>query len=140
MGALAHVQQNLAALRRCNGRGGLHVLNFDGIGVEGRLYLAGGGQQHLPPDGAGLPQLVRQSAEELGIAVGRFSLPGALFDHLPFADLGFDALTLLGIGKASWSIHTAGDTPEKLHVIGFQRAGDLAIRVIEHLSRGTAWR
>jgi hypothetical protein len=39
-------------------------------------------------------------------------------------------------------VHTSGDTPDKLHVRGFEQAGRVALRVIEKLAeqgtQGTA--
>jgi len=133
-GALAYVQHNEDYLHNQANVGGLHVLNFDGIGVDGRLYLVGGDRRRARVTDNDLYRLVRQSAEELGIPMGRFSLPGAMFDHIPFAEDGYDAVSIIGIGKATWSIHTANDSPEKLHARGFGQAGGLAIRVIENLS------
>jgi hypothetical protein len=78
--------------------------------------------------------MLRKSAEELGIYLGCFLLPGAMFDHIPFAEAGFDSVSLIGIGRASLSIHTANDSSEKLHSKGFDQAGRLAIRLIEKLS------
>jgi hypothetical protein len=57
-----------------------------------------------------------------------------MFDHLPFAEAGYDAISIIAIGKSTWSIHTSIDTPDKLHIRGFEQAGHLAIRVIEKLS------
>ena len=132
-GALAYVRHNEDYLHSQANAGGLHVLNFDGIGVDGRLYLVGGDRRRARVTDNDLYRLVRQSAEELGISIGRFSLPGAMFDHIPFAEDGYDAVSIIGIGKASWSIHTANDSPEKLHTRGIGQAGRLAIRVIENL-------
>ena len=64
--------------------------------------------------------MLRKSAEEFGISLGRFFLPGAMFDHVPFAEAGYEAVSLIGIGKDSLSIHTANDSPEKLHARGFE--------------------
>jgi hypothetical protein len=41
---------------------------------------------------------------------------------------------MIGIGKDSLSVHTAGDSPDKLYEGGFDQAGCLALRVIEKLS------
>jgi hypothetical protein len=130
-GALAYIQQNADALRGLAQREGLHVLNFDGIGVDGKLYLVGGDPDPSQVNSANLNYLVRQSAAELGIPLGRFFLPGAMFDHIPFAEDGYDTLSLIGIGKGSGSVHTAGDSPDKLHIRGFDQAGRLALRVVE---------
>jgi hypothetical protein len=73
----------------------------------------------------------------LDLPVGRFTLPGALFDHIPFAEAGFDAISMIGIGKSTWSIHTTQDSPEKLDPCGFDQTGRMAIMVIEKLSEST---
>ena len=133
-GALAYVRQNNSYLNRQAKRGGLHILNFDGIGGEGKLYMVGSDRDQAHGTGGELYRLVRQSGKELGISMGRFSLPGAMFDHVPFAEAGFDAISIIGIGKDSLSVHTANDSPVKLHERGFDQAGRLALKVIENLS------
>jgi len=133
-GALAYIRENKLNLRQQAGESGLHILNFDGIGVDGMIYLVGGGRSSSPEPSENLNHLVQESALELEIPIGRFSLPGALFDHIPFADTGFDAISMVGIGKSTWSIHTEKDTAENLHLNGFEQAGRLAIGVIEKLS------
>ena len=133
-GSWAYLLENKNRLRRQAEGEGLHILNFDGIGVDGKLYLAGGSRQRADSSDAYLHYLVRHSAQEIGIPVGRFLFPGAMFDHIPFAEEGFDAVTVIGIGKDSLSVHTGKDLPEKLHVKGFDQAGRLALRLIEKLS------
>jgi len=131
MGALAYVQQNDIFLHGRVEQGGLCVLNFDGIGVDGKLYMVGREPNPTQANRTDLHHLVKQSAAEFGIPLGRFFLPGAMFDHIPFAEEGYDALSLIAVGKGSGSIHTAGDSPEKLHIKGFDQAGRLALRVVE---------
>jgi hypothetical protein len=133
-GALAYIKENETNLRRQADGGDLHILNFDGIGVDGNLYLVGGERRLARSTGINLYQLVRHSAEKLGISIGRFSLPGALFDHIPFAEDGYDAVSIIGIGRSTQSIHTSNDSPDKLHFRGFDQSGRLAIGVIEKLS------
>ena len=133
-GAQAYVKRNKFYLRRQAEAGGLHVLNFDGPGVDGKLYLVGGERRIAQSPDNNLSSLVRQSCKELGFSIGRFSLPGAMFDHIPFAEDKYDAVSIVAIGKSTWSIHTSMDTPDKLHIRGFEQAGHLAIRVIEKLS------
>ncbi len=131
MGAAAYVRQHAAHLREQAGAGGLYVLNFDGVGAEGRLYYTGAPGR--------LSHLVEAASRELGVPVRKFSLPGVLFDHMPFAQHGLEAVSLLSIGRASWAVHTPGDMADKLHLEGFERAGRVALNVIEKLaSRGTA--
>jgi hypothetical protein len=57
-----------------------------------------------------------------------------MFDHIPFARCGFDAVSLMAVGRASWAVHTPGDSADKLHVRGFEQAGRVAWRVIEKLA------
>jgi hypothetical protein len=133
-GALAYVMENESNLRDQAKEGGLHVMNFDGIGVDGKIYLVGGSRRNAEPSGDNLFKMIKKSADELGIRVGRFALPGALFDHIPFANEGFDALSVIGIGRSSWVVHSEKDSPEQLNVAGFDQAGRLAVRVIEKLS------
>ena len=133
-GAQAYIAENETNLRHQADRGGLYVLNFDGIGVDGKIHLVDGSSQIAGTSGENLFSLIKKSAGELGIPVGRFSLPGALFDHIPFARAGYDALSLIGIGKSSLVVHSENDSPGMLHVDGFKQAGRLAIWVIERLS------
>jgi len=64
----------------------------------------------------------------------RFRFVGALFDHVPFAQHGFDAVTLMAIGRASRSVHTPDDSIDKLHRRGFDQAGRVALKVIQQLT------
>jgi hypothetical protein len=70
----------------------------------------------------------------MGLSIGRFSLSGAIFDHIPFLENDYDAASLIAIGRATWSIHTSQDTVDNLHLRGFNQSGRIAIRVIEKLS------
>lgn len=123
MGAAAYVRANLNRLRvQVNN---LYILNFDGIGVKGRLNYVGQPGRLL--------ELTRQTCAELGLPLARFGLGGVLFDHIPFARPGLDALTLISLGPASWWVHTARDTVDKLDEDGFRQGGAVAVRVIEGL-------
>ncbi len=123
MGAAAYMRANLNTLQAQASN--LHVLNFDGIGVKGRLnYMGRPGR---------LLDVTRQACAELGLPLARFGLGGVLFDHIPFARHGLDALTLMSIGPASWWVHTARDTVDKLDEEGFRQSGAVAERVIEKL-------
>jgi hypothetical protein len=125
MGAAAYVHAHDAELRRQTREGGVSVVNLDSIGMAGKLYCAGGPGRLL--------SLVRQACDELGIPLGRFRLLGVLFDHLPFARRGFDALSLMTIGRAVWAIHTARDTVDKLDVEGFRQGGEVVLSVAQGL-------
>lgn len=136
MGGEAYARENEPALRRQAEAGGLYVLNLDGIGVDGKLYLAGG-----LPAGKGadrrqarrLADLVRRACGELGITVERFGLPGVMFDHMPFARRELDAVSLIAVGPATRFVHTPQDTADKLDVRGFEQAGRVILKVIERL-------
>lgn len=117
MGAVAYVQKHRAELDEQARGGGLLILNFDGVGVKGRLGCVGNttvGATHAP-------------------SLRFFNLPGALFDHIPFAEAGFEAVSLVTIGRASLAVHTRGDDTDKLDVEGFRQAGEWALKVIERL-------
>ena len=126
MGSVAYVSAHEAALRRQAGQGGLYLLNFDGIGVDGDLYYVG-------RSGALLDRL-QKAAGQLDLPLKRFAFAGALFDSIPFAQRGFDAVTLLAVGAASRPVHTPADNVAQLHVRGFQQAGQLALHLIENLT------
>jgi hypothetical protein len=70
----------------------------------------------------------------MGLSIGRFSLSGAIFDHITFLENDYDAASLIAIGRATWSIHTSQDTVDNLNLRGFNQAGRIAVRVIEKLS------
>jgi hypothetical protein len=128
MGAEAYARENEPALRRQAEAGGLYILNLDGIGVDGRLYLAGGQRQARR-----LANLIRKACGELEITIERFWLGGVMFDHMPFARRGLDAVSLIAVGPATRFVHTPQDTVDKLDVRGFEQAGRVILKVIEKL-------
>lgn len=136
MGSVAYVTAHAARLREQANAGGLHVLNFDGIGADGDLYYVGSSRQRLNGDRIDLVTCVYAACAELQLPIKRFGFVGALFDHIPFAQRGFDALSLITIGRASRSVHTPQDAIDRLHVRGFDQAGQVALHIIEQLSGG----
>jgi len=131
LGAAAYLLQNESRLRQHTRSGGPYILNFDGVGVDGNLYYA-----DAPAQSPGhLVALIREACHELSIPIKKYALPGALFDHTPFAQRRFDAVSLTAIGRATRFVHTPDDTPDKLHVRGFEQAGRVALRVIEKLAK-----
>jgi Zn-dependent M28 family amino/carboxypeptidase len=129
LGVAAYLQQNESRLRQHTQLGGLYILNFDGVGVDGSLYYT-----DAPARSPGrLVNLLREACGELGIPMRKYSLPGALFDHMPFAQRGFDAVSLTTIGRATRFVHTPGDSADKLDARGFEQAGRVALRVLEKL-------
>ncbi|MBI4786661.1 MAG: M28 family peptidase [Chloroflexi bacterium] len=133
MGALAYVLENQSALSQPSETGGLHVLNFDGPGVLGSLYLVAPSKKSDASARVALQDLVREACDEHGYRLGRFRLPGALFDHLPFADAGCDTVSLIAIGKDSRFVHSVNDSPDKLDPRGFEQAGRVGLAVVENL-------
>jgi len=133
MGSVAYVTAYEAQLREQANHGGLHVLNFDGVGVDGELYYVGGSRQRENGAMISLLTQVQAACAELHLPLKRFGFIGALFDHIPFAQQGFDALSLITVGRASRSVHTPVDDVDQLHVRGFDQAGRVALRVIERL-------
>ncbi len=128
MGAAAYVKHHLETLKQ---EREIYILNFDSVGVEGRLCYVDARNRSRQPR---LSALIKESCAELGIKLGHFSLVGALMDHIPFAQAGFDAISLTTFGKASWWIHTQNDSVEHLHPKGFSEVGNVAMGVIEKIA------
>ena len=133
MGSVAYVTAHEAQLREQAQHGGLYVLNFDGVGVDGDLYYVGGSRQRQNGDRINLLTHVQAACVDLHLPLKRFGFIGALFDHIPFAQRGFDALSLITVGRASRSVHTPADAVDQLHERGFDQAGRVALNVIERL-------
>jgi ABC-type multidrug transport system fused ATPase/permease subunit len=136
MGSVAYVAAHEEVLREQGRSGGVYILNFDGIGIDGDLYYVGHSRQSYSSDRISLLTRVQNACAELDLPLKRFGFIGALFDHIPFAQRGFDAISLITVGKASRSVHTPADAIDKLHVRGFDQAGRVALRVIDHMIRG----
>lgn len=136
MGARAYVVSNADSLSQKASKAGLYVLNFEGVGVNGDLYLANGRGGDKRPGAAEFVQAIREASSELGVKLTRFNLPAALLDHLPFAEQGYAAVTLLSIGRASLYVHTRKDTVERLDSEGFAKAGEVAAGFVERLAVG----
>jgi uncharacterized membrane protein len=134
MGSAAFVGRYIRQLRIQADRGGLYVLNFDGIGIDGDLYYVGSAPRRIPQSEPGLLRYLQRACDDLKLPLKRFRLVGALFDHIPFAQRGFDAVSLIAIGRASRSVHTSADSVDKLHARGFDQAGRVALAVIEKLT------
>ena len=109
------------------------MLNFDGIGIDGDLYYVGHSHPPQSRDRINLLARVHSACAELQLPLKRFGFIGALFDHIPFAQRGFDAISLIAVGRASRSVHTPADSIDQLHVRGFDQAGRVALRVIDKL-------
>jgi len=135
LGALAFVRQNEEVLQCQANAGRLYVLNFDGPGVDGGLYWVGKDASTEPRTDPALAFLVRQACKELGYPLGKFVLPGALFDHMPFADRGYDAGSLVAISRASLTVHTPQDDVEQLHPRGFEQTSQVVLQIIQKLQK-----
>lgn len=128
-GATAYARQHIDTLRRDAQGAGLHILNFDGVGVDADLRLAGAPSNRR--NGGRMAQWVEAAARDCGLRLKPFSMVGLSYDHVPFAEAGFDAVSLIAIGRATWTVHTPRDTAERLHPRGFAQAGAIALCVIE---------
>jgi hypothetical protein len=132
MGAIFHVQNNQQKFRDWIAQAHfIYVLNFDGIGTDGKLYCAESEGYASP-----LWDGTLMAARDLEIPLAKFLMPGALFDHIPFSNYPdpINALSLLTVGKDSWVVHTTRDTANKLHPHGFELAGRVALKVIDWLA------
>lgn len=133
MGAVAYVQRHEKELRRWARSSRLYILNLDGVGVDGSLRWVGSGRWAASTIGPSLLFLVHQACIELGYEIRSLNLPGALYDHLPFAGLGLDAGTLVAVSRASLVIHTRRDSADQLDLRGFEQAGQVVLKVIQAL-------
>jgi hypothetical protein len=133
MGAVAYVQRHAKELRQWDKSNRLYVLNLDGVGVDGSLRWVGMGARSTSHSEPRLLSLVDQACTELGYEIKDFYLPGALYDHLPFAELGLDAGTLVAVSRASLGIHTRKDSADQLNIRGFEQAGQVTLKVIRAL-------
>ncbi|MCS7060924.1 MAG: M28 family peptidase [Anaerolineae bacterium] len=129
IGAAAYVRRHGDALRRDAHAAGLHVLNFDGVGVDAELRVVGASAG--PRNRGQLANWIEAAARAHGLQVKPFAMVGLSYDHVPFAEAGFDAVSLIAIGRATWAVHTPYDTVEQLHPRGFAQAGAIAMRVID---------
>jgi hypothetical protein len=132
-GAAAYARRHLHTLRRDRQGAGLGILNFDGVGVDADVRLAGATSSRR--NGGRMAGRVEAAARDCGLRVKPFSMVGLSYDHVPFAEAGFDAVSLIAIGRATSTVHTARDTAELLHPRGFAQAGAIALRVIEQMQR-----
>jgi hypothetical protein len=133
MGSVAYVTAHEALLHEQDRNGGLYVLNFDGIGVDGDLYYVGHSRRSPNNDRISLLTRVQSACAELDLPLRRFGFIGALFDHIPFAQCGFDAISLITVGRASRLVHTPHDSIDQLHVRGFDQAGRVALHAIDQI-------
>ncbi len=133
MGSVAYAIEHEALLREQDHSGVLYILNFDGVGIDGELYYVGHSRPLSNSARISLLAHVQRACAELNLPLKRFGFIGALFDHIPFAQRGFDAISLVVVGRASRSVHTPADAVDQLHVRGFDQAGRVALRVIEDL-------
>jgi hypothetical protein len=133
MGSVAYTTAHAAMLRIRDQNGGLYVLNFDGVGIKGDLHYVGRSHPSHHGDRINLLTRVQSACAELNLPLKRFGFVGALFDHIPFAQHGFDAISLIAVGRASRSVHTPNDSIDQLHVRGFDQAGCVVLRVIDQI-------
>jgi hypothetical protein len=113
----------------------VYCLNFDGAGAPGRLVLIerfGFGRRFSERMSAA----ARRAAGRLGLPVrGIVMLPGLGIDAIPFAHRGIDCITVASgsLGKATMSVHSAGDRAEHLNAATLADAVLLARELIRDL-------
>ena len=137
MGAVAYVQQHAKELQGWATSSRLYVLNFDGVGVDGRLRWTGKGERSVSTSASCLLYLVRQACIDLGCEIRSFNLPGALYDHMPFTGIGLDAGTLISVSRASLGVHTWRDSADQLNLRGFEQAGQVTLMAIQTIIGST---
>ncbi len=109
----------------------VYALNFDGAGIPGRVVLLeryGLGRLFSPF----LSQVARRAASRLGLAVRGVYLPPAMgIDAIPFAHRGIPCLTLASgsLGRASLSVHSAGDVADNLDRAALGEVARLAVEM-----------
>lgn len=98
------------------------ILNFDGIGIKGRLRLFSKIK--------GLPKALNKLPSWPTFA-------GLMMDHIPFRSQGFKAVTLACVStKEAFKIHTHKDTVDIISQEGIEEAGIIVREVIEGLKGG----
>jgi len=113
----------------------VYCLNFDGAGAPGRLVL-------LERYGVGrlfsatLSAAARRAADRLGVRVlGVLQPPGLGIDAIPFAHRGIPCLTLASgsLGRATMSVHSAGDVAANLDPTALAAVFHLATLTVDEL-------
>ena len=129
LGAFAFLRKHAEDLK---GRREVYVLNFDGPGVDGRIYVSS--KTGLWPRSRRLVQIILEAGrvQQIGIGTPAFVI-GAMADHFPFVAEGIEAVTFSTVGRDSLVIHTPRDTPERLNAEAMGRVGGLALSVIEKI-------
>ena len=112
------------------------AINFDGAGIPGRVAL-------LERYGLGrlfsseLSRTARDAAGALGLVVRGVYMPPAMgIDAIPFVHRGIPCLTLASgsLGRASLSIHSAGDVAANLSGEALSEVAALAVEMAVRLS------
>ena len=98
------------------------ILNFDGIGIKGKLRVF--------TKMKGLP-------ESLNKLPSWPTFSGLMMDHIPFKTQGFKAVSLGCVSvKEAFRIHTPKDQIDIINPEGIGEAGALALKVIDELNDG----
>ncbi|MEE9215972.1 MAG: M28 family peptidase [Anaerolineales bacterium] len=132
LGSAAYVARNGPYLDHDQHGRRLYVLNLDAVGGQGRLYQFGGSGR--PGSKQELSALIDQAGRRSGTNMGRAAAVGLLLDHIPFAQAGIDAVSLVSIGWSARTIHTAHDTPDNFSAEAFARTAKVVIQVAEELA------
>jgi hypothetical protein len=103
------------------------VINLDGVGQKGKLSVYSSGEA-----GKKWLRQVGGIAAKKGIRIRRQPLlKGIWMDHLPFCHFGISAISLSGIGREGWHIHTSRDKLNLVQEEGLAEIEELLEGVIE---------
>lgn len=94
------------------------ILNFDGIGIKGKLRLF---------------SKIKGLPETLNRLHSWPTFSGLMMDHLPFRYYRFKAVTLACVSRKAFMIHTEKDTIDLVSPEGIEEAGNIALGVIKEL-------
>jgi Zn-dependent M28 family amino/carboxypeptidase len=132
VGAMRFLDAHCDELLRCP----TTCLNFDGAGSPGRTVLItrfGRGRRFAP----GLEKTAVEIAHGLDLPIRRILMaPAVGIDAIPFANRGIECLSLSSgsLGRATYSVHSAGDSADNLDPATLERVTDYAEALIRKLT------
>jgi hypothetical protein len=131
-GAFAFLKRHAVEM---SGERRVYVLNFDGSGVAGKVYVSSKtGLRRRSPH---LLRLIREAGAAEGVRVRSPAFViGAMADHFPFVGAGIEAATFASFGWDSLAIHTPRDTPDRLNAEMMGCVGRVALAVIRRIEEG----
>ncbi|MDP8256103.1 MAG: M28 family peptidase [Candidatus Alcyoniella australis] len=125
---VAQLEQHLGSRER------LLVLNLDGVGASGNALLTA--EAGLIPKGinADLVKLVSDATAERGIKLRVLKVvAGGEADHIPFLEIGVQAVTLAHFSRDTLAVHTDLDTLDKVDPQRLAQAHEIILAVLDRL-------